>query len=479
MRPKAHIRAGGGTARSAVLLGILLGSAIPAYSQALIRGLVETIEDDRRRPAADAVVRAFLDEEAIASARSDREGRYELEVPAESFELRAVKPGYVVAQAAGLNRPSVPRACPKPGDCGAVDFLLERAAAVEVWLADPSGDPFPAAQVELTPLAAQGEPARKNETDDRGVARFHGLAPGRYHVDIRPPALFPASGSLYEIDRTEVELYRGENAPLYRSARRAGAGTFSLSASIEGIDFDRGRYWLQVRPLRGGLVEGWGMMQNGPEVELSRLVRGDYVFELTPRGPDGAGPTVLLGRVQVDDNVSGLALRPRPAPKLLVHVLFEDGAPDAARLALESEEGWTWVQREVQRGAANIAIDDAPPGRYRLAVVRTDGFLLEKPAVHLAEGASESLRVTLSARFARIRGTIRGADGAPVRVELSGPTGASDRVAGPNGAFAFDKLAPGEYSLCTNRAGACQGDKKRRFAIEPGDDIEIELGAPQ
>ena len=110
----------------------------PATPQALLQGVVETMEGDQRRPVADAAVRAVVRDEAVAVAWSDREGRYALEVPAESFELRLANPGYVVARAGGVAKPRLQRSCPAAGDCGAVDFLLEKAAAIEIWLSDPS-----------------------------------------------------------------------------------------------------------------------------------------------------------------------------------------------------------------------------------------------------------------------------------------------------------------------------------------------------
>jgi hypothetical protein len=49
-------------------------------------------------------------------------------------------------------------------------------------------------------------------------------------------------------------------------------------------------------------------------------------------------------------------------------------------------------------------------------------------------------------------------------------------AAGRDGAFAFDKLVPGEYSLCAVRAGeACPAERVRRFAVEAGDDFEVDL----
>ena len=188
----------------------------------------------------------------------------------------------------------------------------------------------------------------------------------------------------------------------------------------------------------------------------------------------------MLGRIQLDGDQSGLVLRPSTLPTLLGRVHFEDGAPDHAHFDLRSEEGWTWKQVRVSRSSPRFMVDDAPPGRYILENTTPGAFLLEEPALQLAEGGVERVEVTLSSRFARIRGTVRGAGDAIVRVELRGPAGVSAQSAGPAGSFAFNKLAPGEYALCAVRSNeACPEERRRRFPVEPGDDIELELGAPE
>ena len=478
---RAHNRAMGGSPWS-VLAAVLLALAFtsPAAPQAQIRGLVETIEDDQRHPVHEAAIRAFANDEAIAVSFTDREGRYTLEVPAESFELRLVKPGYVVARAGGLERPTVHRSCPKPGDCGAIDFLLERAAALEVRLTDPSGDPFPGARVQLTPAGADDDASRHGETDDRGVERFYGLTPGAYRLDFHLLGSIPTAGPLFEIDSTQLELRAGENTPMHLSARRAGSETFSLSGLIEGVKFAGRIYDLVVRPIAGRLDDGISLRQDSPEVSIPRLQRGEYVLQLVPRGAPSESQSVLLGRFRIDENLAGLTLRPSQPGTLTGHARFEEGAPDHANLVLRSDEGWTWRIIHVEKQFPNFKVSAAPPGVYTLAAEGQDFFLVDPPAFHLAEGADRAVQITLSARFARVAGVVRDAGEAAVRVELSGPRGPVVATPGLNGAFAFEKLIPGEYSLCAALTEeACPRERVRRFAVEAGDDIEVDLGAPR
>jgi hypothetical protein len=457
---------------------VLLG-AVSAFPQALIHGVVETIEDDQRQPVAEAAVRAFVSDEAVAVAFSGRDGRYALEVPVEAFELRLAKPGYVVARAGGLALPRLQRSCPAAGDCGAVDFLLEKASAVEIWLRDPSGDPFPHALVRLTPAGEDDEKAsRWTVTDDRGVKRFYGLPPGRYRLDLRLDTSTNVHGPIYEIDSTEVELRAGENAPVHLSARRAGAETFSFSGTIEGLDFSERHYTVNVRPVDGQPREPLIFNQFTPQLSLPRLPRGEYLIELQTTG--AGSKALILGRFRVDENRSGLILRPSEAGTLVGHARFEEGAPDNARIEIQSDEGWTWRSVHVERRFPNFTAEGVPRGSYTLRAGGDDFFLVDSPVLQFGEGSSRAIEITLSASFGRVAGVVRGANERAVRVELAGPKGRLALAPGRNAAFAFEKLVPGDYTLCAAIADEpCAEERLRRFVVEAGDEFEIELGAPQ
>ncbi|MCB9385912.1 MAG: carboxypeptidase regulatory-like domain-containing protein [Bryobacterales bacterium] len=451
---------------------MLFAVAIPAYPQALLHGVVETLEDDERRPVSEAAVRAFVQGEAVAVAWSDRDGRYTLEVPADTFELSVRKPGYVVARTGGLALPRVQRSC--AGDCGEVDFLLARSAAIEVWVSDPTGDPFPRVRIRLSGADSRDAVS----TDDRGAARFHGLAAGRYRLDFHPEPGDSPLGPLYEIDAAEVELRPGENAPLHLNARRAGADTFSLSAVIEGVDFDNRPYTLVVRPLGGPPEDAYSVLQLSSQLTIPRLPRGEYVLELRPMGASTA--TLVLGRVRLDEDRAGVVLRGAEPPTLVGNVRFEEDAPETVDLALRSDEGWTWRSIRVERRFPHFEVPDAPPGIYSLVAEREDFFLVEAPSFQLAEGSDRAVQVVVSARFGSVRGRVRDPQSPAVRVELEGPGGAVVAAPGRDGGFVFEQLAPGAYALCVAAGDApCAPERVRRFALEPGDEIEIELGAPQ
>ncbi|MEZ5394303.1 MAG: carboxypeptidase-like regulatory domain-containing protein [Bryobacterales bacterium] len=453
---------------------VLFAVAVPAHPQALLRGLVETLEDDERRPVAEAAVRAFVRGEAVAVAWSDREGRYALEVPAETFELSVRRPGYVVTRAGGLALPRVQRFC--AGDCGEVDFLLARSAAFEVWISDPSGDPFPRVRIRLSGAGSHVAISREERTDDRGAVRFHGLAAGRYRLDFHPGPSDSPQGPLYEIDAAEVELRPGENAPLHRSARRAGADTFSLSAVIEGVDFDNSPYTLIIRSLGGPPEDAYSMLQLSSQLTIPRLPRGEYVLELRPMGASVAARTRFLGQVRLDENRSGVVLR-APSHRRSWATSASRRTPETVDLALRSDEGWTWRSIRVERRFPHFEVRDAPPGIYALVAEREDFFLVEAPSFQLAEGSGRAVEVVVSARFGSVRGRVRDVQSSAARIELEGPGGTVVAAPARDGAFAFEQLAPGAYALCVAAGGApCAPERVRRFAIEPGDEIEIELG---
>ena len=455
----------------------LLG-AVSAFPQALIHGVVETIEEDQRQPVAEGAVRAFVGDQAVAVAFSGRDGRYALEVPAESFELRLTKPGYVVARAGGLALPRLHRSCPAAGDCGAVDFLLAKAAAVEIWLRDPSGDPFPHALLQFTAPGSDEKASVMGETDDRGVKRFYGLPPGRYRLSLRLDTSTNVHGPIYEIDSTEVELRAGENAPVHLSARRAGAETFSFSGTIEGLDFSERHYTVNVRPVDGPPREPLSFNQFTPQLALPRLPRGEYLIEIQTVGSESKH--LILGRFRVDENRSGLILQPREAGTLVGNARFEEGAPDHARIEIQSDEGWTWRSVHVERRFPNFTLDGVPPGSYTLHADGDDFFLVDPPSLQFGEGSSRAIEITLSASFGRVAGAVRGTNERTLRVDLTGPKGRDSVAPARDASFAFEGLVPGDYTLCAAVADEpCAEERLRRFAVEAGDEIEIELGAPQ
>ena len=232
------------------------------------------------RPVRRATVRLSG---AGATARlvgTDDEGKFLFDaLPAGSFTLSAAKPGYVTT----FHQSKRPGAGPgvlvavQQGRRTEVTLKILPGAAISGIVTDASGRPAPTvtvAAVSLRAGRAPGAPARAT-TDDRGVYRIYGLAPGEYLVSALPQLTVPAiRGSIPQILATteeDVRWARGAAsspsrgravayAPVYypTTTDAGGAAPVPLAAGEERTGIDIGLRIVPVSRLAGSIVDGGG-----------------------------------------------------------------------------------------------------------------------------------------------------------------------------------------------------------------------------
>jgi carboxypeptidase family protein len=167
---------------------------------------------------------------------TDSDGRFALEyVPPGEYRLQASKAGYATA-----TPPDVP---PSIIDVGAgqtrsgVSIALVRGGAIAGRVTDAAGEP--AAEVSLLALRRlpNGPPmpvptGRGAQTDDLGVYRIYGLAPGEYYVEANPRPSF----GLFNVATARPTV----SVPTYYPGRRApnGAQTITVTAGETVKDVD-------------------------------------------------------------------------------------------------------------------------------------------------------------------------------------------------------------------------------------------------
>lgn len=117
-------------------------------------------------------------------------------LPAGRFTLTATRPGYVTVSY-GARRPGRPGVPIAVGDGQHVDITMTivRGAVITGTIVDPHGRPMPNVRVEALPSTTGGGSGGSSNTgasttDDRGVYRIYGLAPGTYHVRATVQAQF-------------------------------------------------------------------------------------------------------------------------------------------------------------------------------------------------------------------------------------------------------------------------------------------------
>ena len=170
--------------------GLIFGSpqAVSEPSRARVSGRVLSTEG---KPLSRAVVVAQRREgSAMFQAKTDRSGRYMLEVEPGTYLIRAEKGGYVTSfySVEGVSSEPTPVTV-EAGKSVTIDLRLARGGVITGRIVDEDGEPLVGAFV----MAERKQEApvfgllsqQTATTDDRGIYRIYGLPSGRYYVSAR------------------------------------------------------------------------------------------------------------------------------------------------------------------------------------------------------------------------------------------------------------------------------------------------------
>jgi uncharacterized protein (DUF2141 family) len=188
----------GAAAVVALTVSLFASQARESTGTAVLSGVVLT-DTSNPQPVRRATVR--LSGAAATSTRlvgTDDEGRFTFTaLPAGSYTLSALKPGFVQAFH-GSSRPGRGPGVPVAIAADArVDVTLRMApgAVITGTITDVRGHPLPGIAVHAVELRPGAAATARGMSDDRGVYRIFGLAPGGYLVSALP-RLGSAAGRL-------------------------------------------------------------------------------------------------------------------------------------------------------------------------------------------------------------------------------------------------------------------------------------------
>lgn len=443
------------------------------------------------------------------TAATDDRGRYELRrLPAGDVFLSARKPGYV-GQQLGQRRP---RDTPRPltlRDGQVVeqaDFALERGGVITGRVVDEAGEPLLNATVyALRQVWRQGKRTldieRTGTTNDLGVYRVFGLAPGNYFVK---------GESRLRLNTGDDESR--EYAPTFYPGvpGAAGAQPVAVSASQESVaDFPLGLtrsatvsgvvLGLDGRPLTSGRVQAVEVTAGGQGLAVysdqASSIAGDGTFTIRGLMPGSwvltasatRGGDLMLGDIGAGDQavlpieITGedLAVTLTMARGGIVrgHVRF-DGEPPreglgdlqvqlrqvdgslafGGRSAKLQNDGTFEAQGVV--GRRLVEVTRAPRGWFVREVWHGERDVLDGGIEVLPGRTVAGVEVVLSDRVPSIGGTAvdeRGQPASDYTVVAIGedpaawflPGGRHLKKARPNqeGAFLLQNLAPGQYRV--------------------------------
>ena len=441
------------------------------------------------RPVRRATVRLSG---AGATARlvgTDDEGKFLFDaLPAGSFTLSAAKPGYVTtfheSKRPGVG-PGVLVAV-QEGRRTEVTLKLLPGAAISGVVTDSAGRPAPAVTIAAVPLRAgrvPGAPARAT-TDDRGVYRIYGLAPGEYVVSALPQLTLPAMrGRTAEIVATTDEDVRW--------AQRASAAGVAAASTTATSPPPRPRA-VAYAPVYYPTTTDAGAAATVPLAVGEERTGVDIALRIVPMSRI-AGSIVDGGGQPIP--VANVTLYPRRREQSsAADLLVSSGAvtlpratmtPGAFTIAGVAPGEYTLVARtgSGQRGAP------VPQEGVMWSVtdVTVDGGLDQTDLVlHLVPGANLSGSIAFDRSTTAPPSDVKDfevslvASGTPL-----GPVSTRRAVVDPSGTFRFTSVPPGLYVLkiapppqvaatWTMRSAMARGRDllDGRFEMKPGTDVD-------
>ncbi len=221
---------------AALLIAVpLTGAPQQTAGSATISGVVVSAEDPSK-PVRHAIIRLSGRGELNRGAVTDDEGRFTIGfVPAGSYALTVSKPAYLTSTfgAKGPGRPGTSIVVRDGEVVAGLRMLLTRGSVITGTVRDPSGETLRGVDVFAVRASAalttmQGfsgdalvEPVT---TDDQGVFRIFGLAPGGYIVGASPPLTGPG-GNRPDLLVLSHEQIDAEFRALQQRAANASAGS--------------------------------------------------------------------------------------------------------------------------------------------------------------------------------------------------------------------------------------------------------------
>ena len=472
------------------------------YASSSISGTVYERKAEKATPVARVFVSVHSSGGAIlGTTRTDRDGRYHLvNLPAGRLVLTASKPGYVTQRAAGRAGSRVIVDCSIGCDERAADFELIPAALITGTIRDRLGQPIQKARVALLRIdsAASREDTVSTATDDRGLFRLAGLRAGSYKLTIEGRAPGKKTETVtrsIEIDESEVlsglDIVIGDQS------------MFQVAGQLLGVPLgNKYRTWITLRPIGGGRGGRNANVDTNGRFVFDSVGAGRYrATGFSSKRGSGTRNDYMLGAIDVDGDIQGLALQPIELASVSGLVEVEGGKlPARTVVHLTSNEGFGYNWFRVTGPERRFEVSGMTPGSYRIHSRSTQfyvkglksGSRLEPAdAVPLSSG-NNRLTIVVAADHGRVFGTVRDPGTTfplpHARVALQGDRGEHLVQADQTGRFLFGKVIPGDYRICAwvdidpeqiayEAAWKAAGCAEKIIPIDPESEIEIDLRA--
>jgi protocatechuate 3,4-dioxygenase beta subunit len=471
-----------------------------------VAGAVVKLAGSIPLPSSTVRLQSIDDHSHTFSGVTDVTGHFEIKgIDPGRYRLRVIRNGYIT-QEYGQRTPNDAGATLVLGsgqDLKELLFRMQPSAVISGRILNENGDPLPWVRVSaLRATYTRGKRTLSNEvtvlTNDLGEYRLFGLGPGRYFLSAsyRPGQRLEPGGQ----DDAE-DTGKFGYVPTFYPGTTDPASATSLGIK-PGDEISSTDFLLQptaVYSVRGH-VNSFGARRNPTGVILTLEARSTGLgWNVPPRQevvdkPDGAYEidNVLPGsytltaflfddghRYQarqtvdvVNFDAEGIQLTPVPGMEIRGQVTWEPKPSlEKNTLVLNARPVDSTFQFGAQAVVASngaFALRDLPEGLYRLTPfgqsqdcylksIRYAGMEVSDDEFNVVRGTQATLELTISARGARVQGTVKDVDGLPaagVWVVLVPDEAHRNefrlfkyRTTDQYGRFDLHGVAPGDYKL--------------------------------
>jgi carboxypeptidase family protein len=427
-------------------------AATPTVGTASISGIVVT-DDPDRKPVRRARV-SIMDNERRhgATVVTDESGRFTFKnVPAGRYSITPTKASWV-GTSYGATRPNRPGTPITVADGQHVDKLtirLARGAVITGTVTDEYGRPMVRASVTAFRYIFQGGtrtpiPAGPiATTDDRGVFRIYGLAPGQYLVGTSPRGATGSPGGELrqttdaEIQRALAERGRGNRAPDHtrqdeRSTTVAYAAVFYPGTTTVS---------------QGSLITvAAGEERSGIDFQASLVptsrVEGTVVL------PDGGvAAAVSVNLVSSDGATPGFGFENFRVSRTSTEGQFHFSGLPSGRYTIISRAASPRDPPAPATPPAGRPVQPTTPALWAMSEIVLDGQNVSGLTLTLQPGFTVSGRLDF-------KGTLAPPDVSRLRIQLMPITspgqvvsGVSPAVVNADGSFTMTGVTPGQYRV--------------------------------
>jgi protocatechuate 3,4-dioxygenase beta subunit len=473
---------------------------------------------------------SFFSNSTVAKAVTDEDGNYKLtRLGAGRFTIMPLAKAYVVGSSGPFKEAEQAVNVADGEAVTKIDFALVRGGVVTGRITDAEGHPLIAEKVSvvLKDSAPDAGPqfamlgGARNQTDDRGVYRAYGLAPGSYKVSVGQAAaggsvsIMGMGGSQYvktfypgvqdEAKATIIEIKEGaEAANVDIRVSKPGSG---FSASGRVVDADSGQpvpnLYIGHSTVNEANQEMGGMNFSGNQTDtngkfrLEGLRPGHYAVYTFAAGQDNSTYSDPATFEIADGDVSGIEIKTHRGATISGVAMMENNsdpavagllqslslaasieakglaAPSFARTQVGPDASFRFAG--LAPGKARIFIQNFPAPPKGLSLVRTEVEGVDQPqGIELTAGGQiTGVRLVFAYGTGSIHGDVKIEDALPdgteITVSLRSAPGSNrrfNRTLEPDARFHFalENIPPGTYELTVR---AVTHDGKDALGFDP------------